>query len=146
MKITISSGENVESTEIHVRCGQLTPEVEKIVSLLRMFDMQLTGEKDGEMCIIDIAKILYIDTIDKKTFIYTANNVYESKLKLYELEEQLSKTEFFRASKSCIINFKQIISLRADLDRRIRITMSNGEQLLVSRQYAENIKKRLGVK
>lgn len=36
--------------------------------------------------------------------------------------------------------------MRMDLNRRIRVTMENGEQLMVSRQYAEGLKERLGVK
>ncbi|MDF2952044.1 MAG: putative HTH-type transcriptional regulator, partial [Anaerocolumna sp.] len=62
----------------------------------------------------------------------------------YELEEQLAASDFFRASKSCIINFNQIHSLKPDITRFI-VTMNNGEKLIVSRQYASSIKKKLGV-
>ena len=74
------------------------------------------------------------------------DDMYETDLKLYELEEKLEESGFFRAGKSCIINLKYIKSLRADFDRRIKVRMENGEQLIVSRQYAETLKKRLGVK
>ena len=114
--------------------------------MLRMIEMKLTGIKDGEICLIDAAKVLYIESVDKKTFIYTEGTVYETPMKLYELESQLSGSGFFRASKSCIIHLKQIKSLRADLNRRIKVTMSSGEQLIVSRGYAEELKERLGVR
>ncbi|MBP1756299.1 MAG: hypothetical protein H6Q59_2697, partial [Firmicutes bacterium] len=39
-----------------------------------------------------------------------------------------------------------INSLRADVERKIRVTMSNGEQLIISRQYADYVKERLGVR
>lgn len=146
MKITIHSGQPVTETEVTISCNQLTPEIEKIISILRVIDKKLTGTKNGETYLIDINKVLYIDTVDKKTFIYTIDSVYETNLKLYELEEQLAKADFFRANKSCIINFRQIVSLKADVDRRIRVTLSNKEQLIVSRQYAEYVKQRLGVK
>lgn len=74
------------------------------------------------------------------------DSVYETNLKLYELEEQLAKADFFRANKSCIINFRKILSLKTDFDRQIRVTLINQEQLIVSRQYAEYVKQRLGVK
>lgn len=146
VKITIHSGQAISETEVTIVCSQLTPEIEKIISMLHMLDMQLTGIKNGEIFMIDISKVLYIDTVDKKTFIYTKDSMYETNLRLYELEEQLIQANFFRANKSCIINFKQIVSLKADIDRRIRVTMSNNEQLIISRQYTGYVKERLGVK
>lgn len=146
MKISISEDTRVTETEIAITCNHLTPEIEKIISMIRILDMKLTGIKDGETCLIDAAKVLYMESVDKKTFIYTENAVYESQLRLYELEAQLERSGFFRASKSCIIHLKQIKSLKADLNRRIRATMSNGEQLMVSRGYAEELKERLGIR
>ena len=146
MKISISEDVRIKETEIAITCNHLTPEIEKIISMLRMMEMKLTGIKDGEICLIDAAKVLYIESVDKKTFIYTEGTVYETPMKLYELESQLSGSGFFRASKSCIIHLKQIKSLRADLNRRIKVTMSSGEQLIVSRGYAEELKERLGVR
>lgn len=146
MKITIHSGENIQETEIDIYCREMTAEMEKVVAILRMMDQKLTGTREGETYLLDPDHVLYIDTADKRTFIYTENRVYETNLRLYELEEQLSGVGFFRGGKSCIINLRHIESLRADLERRIQVTMDNGEKLLVSRQYAEELKRRLGVK
>ena len=52
---------------------------------------------------------------------------------------------FMRISKSCLVNLRQIKSLRNDVERKIRLTLKNGEQIVVSRQYADEMKKRLGV-
>jgi len=114
--------------------------------MLRVIDLKLTGKKDGQTYILDAAKVLYIDTVDKKTFFYTKNDVYETELKLYELEEQLAAMDFLRANKSCIINLQQIISIKPDIDGKLLVTMSNNEKLYVSRQYSPIIKARLGVK
>lgn len=89
--------------------------------------------------------MLYIDTADKRTFLYTAEGVYETPLRLYELEDRLSAGDFFRASKSSIVNFNEIRSLRPDFGGRMQLTMSNGEQLIVSRQYVPYIRKKLGL-
>lgn len=143
MKIRIDTDEKVKDIEVSIKCNALTPDIEKIISLLRMMDMQLTGSRDGETYIIDIDKVLYIDTVDKKTFAYTKDHVYEIDLRLYEAENQLVKYGFFRASKSCIINIRQISSLKTDINRRIKVTMNNGEMLIISRQYADYIKERI---
>ena len=61
------------------------------------------------------------------------------------MNHQLDECGFFRVSKSFLIHLQKIQSLRTDINRKIRITMSNGEQIMASRQYAEKLKKRLGV-
>lgn len=146
MKIAICTDDMTEETEIHIKCRHLTPQLEKVIATLRMLDFKITGEKDGESYILDIHKILYIETVNKKTFLYTEDNVYESALKLYELEEELKEFDFFRAGKSSIIHLRSIQAIRTDLDRKLRVTLCNGEQLIVSRQYADNVRRKLGVK
>ena len=146
MKIEIRVDENAEGIDVVVTCKHLTSEVEKIISALRLLDKQLIVKKGAETFLLDIEKIIYIESVDRKCFIYTDMEVFESDYKLYELEKQLEEDGFFRVSKACLIRLKSIHSLRADIDRRIRITMSNGEQLIASRFYADELKKRLGVK
>ncbi len=146
MKIEITIDEAAEDLKISVVCRQLTPDIEKLLATLRMMDHQLTGKKNGEIYLLDIAQIAYIESVDRKCFLYTAGEVYESEFRLYELEQRLEECGFFRVSKSFLINLRNIQSLKADLNRKIRVTMSNGEQIIASRQYADELKKRLGVK
>ncbi len=143
MKITIETNQMIKETEIKIMCNSITQDIEKIISTLNVFDKKLTVKKNDEIFFINISEVLYIETVDKKTFVYTNDNVYETTLKLYELEEQF---EFFRASKSCIINIKYIKSLKSDFDRKIRVTMDNDEKIIVSRQYAIELKELLGVR
>ena len=146
MKITVHTDTDEKETHIHVTCPEMTPEIERILSMLHMLNKQLVGHKEGEMHLIEAADVLYIDTADKRTFLYTKNEIYETELKLYELEEQLKDADFFRANKSCIINFRHIASLKSELNRRLLVTMTNGEKLIVSRQYAEYVKEKLEVR
>lgn len=145
MKIEIVTDENAEDLKISVVCRQLSPQVEKIIAMLRMTDHQLTARKNDEIHLLDISRVIYIEAIDRKCFVYTAEDIYESELKLYELEQQLEEYGFFRVSKSVLIHLHNVQSLKADINRRIRITMSNGEQIIASRQYADQLKRRLGV-
>jgi len=146
LKIHINEDPHCKEIEITINCSRLSPEVERLISRLRVLDLKLTGKKDGQTYILDAAKVLYIDTVDKRTFFYTKNNVYETDLKLYELEEQLAAMDFLRANKSCIINLQQIISIKPDIDGKLLVTMSNNEKLFVSRQYAPILRARLGVR
>ena len=145
MKIEINVDEHAADLQIAVTCKQLTPDVERILATLRMLNHQLTARKDGEIHLLDIAQVIYIESVDRRCFIYTSDEIYESDFRLYELEQQLATYGFFRASKSFLIHLQNIQSLKADINRKIRVTMSNGEQIVVSRQYANELKKRLGV-
>lgn len=146
MKIDISVDEEAAELQISVTCRELTPDIERIIAMLRMMDHQLAGKRNGEIHILDISRVLYIESVDRKCYIYTDGEIYESDLRLYELEERLEECGFLRVSKSLLIQLRKIRSLKADINRRIRITMQNGEQIMASRQYAEALKKRLGVK
>ena len=144
MKININIDKSYKETEITINSATMSDELEKVIASLRALDFKLTGTRDGQTHILDASAILYIDTVDKKTFLYTKVAIYETSLRLYELEEQLCNGDFFRASKSSIVNFNKIKSLKSDIDGRIILVMENGERLVVSRQYAVFIKNKLG--
>ena len=144
MKININIDSSLVETEITINCAAMGDELEKVIASLRTLDFKLTGINKGQTYILDAAQILYIDTVDKKTFLYTKSDVYETALRLYELEQQLSTNDFFRASKSSIINFSKVKSLKSDIDGRIIVVMENNERLIVSRQYTSFIKEKLG--
>lgn len=143
MKISIDVNENLTDTKIVISCRKLTPEIEKLLATIRVLNQQMMAVKDGETYILDVSRIVYIESVDRKTFVYTEKDCYESKLKLYEMEERLCEGGFFRVSKSCLVNIHFIRSLRKDINRKIRLTLESGEQIMVSRQYADEIKARL---
>ncbi len=145
MKITIQINTEVEDTEISISCKQLTPEIDRILATLRILNEQLLVSKEGETRILDITEIVYVEAIERKTIVYTKDEYFESKLKLYEMEERLVQYGFFRVSKSCLVQLQYIKSLKNDIDRKIRLTLQSGDMIIVSRQYAEEMKKRLGV-
>lgn len=145
MKIQLNQGSQFSETEITINCRETSEDILRLLAILRSFDQKITGTKNGETFILSAQAILYIDTVDKKTFFYTAKDIYETTLKLYELEERLEPFNFFRASKSSIINLRQVKSLRPDFGGRLILTMNNGERLYVSRQYSRAIKNKLGL-
>lgn len=145
MKITINVDEKTDETRIDISCRELTPEVEQMIATLRMINQQILVTKDEESHLLDVAAIVYIEAVERKTFVYTEKDIYESKLKLYEMEERLCRSGFLRISKSCLVHLKYIKSIKSEIERKLRLTVKNGEQIIVSRQYADEIKKRLGV-
>jgi len=145
LKITINEDIKFEETEIIINCKKGDNEIFKMLAILRSFDQKLTGTKDGRTFIIDAIDVMYCESVDKKTFIYTVDDVYETPLRLYELEERLSGGDFFRASKQNIINLSKIVSMRPEFSGKIEVTLQNGERLYVSRQYVPTLKSKLGM-
>lgn len=145
MKIEINVDDRIEETYISISCKRLTPELEKVLAMLRILDKQLAAMRDGETYLLDVSEIIYVEAIDRKTFVYTKDGVYESGLRLYELEQQLEEYGFCRVSKSCLVQLHAVRSLKSDINRRIRVTLDNGEIIIASRQYADGIKQRLGI-
>lgn len=146
MQIKLEEDSALKEVEVLIRCPRVDGEAQKLLALLRAMDgRKLTGERGGQTFLLEPASVLYIDTVDKRTFLYTEDGEYETPLRLYELEERLAPEDFFRAGKPLLVNFNAIESLRPDLGGRLRLTMRGGEAVYVSRQYAAGLKKRLGL-
>ena len=146
MKINLDIDGKYNDTEVIIRAPHLNNDIERIVAMMRMIDMQIAVRKDNETVLLDTDKILYVEAVDRKTFVYTNVDTYESELKLYELEQQLIERDFLRISKQSIVNLRKIKSLKTDVNRKIRITLQNGEQIVVSRMYSDELRRKLGLR
>ncbi len=145
MKIHILYDDNAEEPEVTVVCREITDEVSRLLRAAESREDRLTVMKDGQIFILRYPDIIYIDTADKRTFVYTTGEVYETGQRLYELETQLPAADFFRANKSCIVGIRHIRSIKADIDGRLLLTMDSGDKLWVSRQYAADFRKKIGM-
>lgn len=146
MQINIEIQADTEDPVITIKCREKDVFIDKLIAALKMIDRQIMVLYEGNMTSLNLEEILYIESVDRKCFVYTADRIYESYSKLYELEQQLEQYMFVRINKSCVINLKNIDSIKTYFDRRLLVTMSNNEQLIVSRMYADKIKELLGVR
>ncbi len=146
MKIEIDIDEKYPDTEVVIRANKLDSDVERLVAMMRMVNMQIGVRKNDVIYLLDVENILYIEAVESKTFVYTSDERYESDLKLYEIEQELLERDFFRISKQSIVNIRMIKSLRSDINRKIRITLKNDEQMVVSRLYSDELRRKLGLK
>jgi DNA-binding LytR/AlgR family response regulator len=116
-----------------------------LIAELKTEQKKLTGIKDGIITMIDTKNVYYFEGVDNKVFIYCKQSVYESKLKLYEIEETYENSDFFRASKSIILNITKIKSISPAFSGRFEALLFNGEKVVISRQYVPELRKRLGL-
>lgn len=145
MKITIMDRPDGEEDEIIIKCRQVDDYVLKMVYALRAGQEKLTGIKDGSIVQIAPKDIYYFEAVDNKVFLYLEKEVYETRYKLYELEERFKGTDFFRVSKSYIMNLAKVQSLSPGFNGRFEAAMKNGERLVISRQYVPVLKDKLGL-
>ncbi len=146
MKIEIDINEKYTETGVKICAPALTKDVENVIAMMRMINMQIGVKKGDETYLLDADRILYIEAVDRKTFVYTEDETYESELKLYEMEQELLKRDFLRVSKQSIVNLRKIKSLKADRNRKLRVTLQNGEQIVVSRMYSDELRRKLGLR
>ncbi len=143
MKVIINEVEDIEDVEIVINCKTIDENVTRIISKLKALEEKITGNKDGKIFILNTNEIFYFESVDKKTFIYMDKEVLQTHLRLYELEERLKNTDFFRGSKSTIINLRKVRNIVPMFGGRIEILLDNDEKLVVSRQYVPILKNKL---
>ena len=143
MKIKIFKVGKEKPEEVEIRCHEMTEEVREIVAFVKARQGQLTGVQDGEQFEIAVTDVVYVEAVDKKVFLYTQKQVYETRQKLYELEELLREKFFLRVSKSTLINLMKISSLKPALNGRMLAVLKNGEEILITRKYVADLKKAL---
>lgn len=134
-----------ESLQVIIKCRQVNDEIIRLKCHIELFDRKIQAKKDNELYFVDVFDVLYFESVDNRTFLYTENDVMEVKLRLYELETILSDKDFIRISKSQIVNINKIRSLKPELNRKILATMCNGEQLYISRKYVKALRNLLAI-
>ena len=142
MKITVEQIPQGED-EVIIRYRELSQEMEQLLQYLRQPRRKLVGIKDGLQTVIEISQILYIESVDGRTFVYTVEDVLRIEHTLSQLEGMLNGVNFFRCSKSMILNIDKVSALRSLACNRIDATMVNGEHIMISRTYASDFRKRL---
>lgn len=146
MKITILEKQPGEEDEIIVKCDYLD---ENITRLLNQFKTggktKLNFYKDSKIVLLEQDEILYFESVDDKVFAYTKDDVFETKSKLYQLEEELPANTFFRANKAVIVNIDKIGSLSPAFGGRFEAVLENGYKVIISRNYVNTLKELLGL-
>lgn len=143
MKITLEPAQLPEP-EILIR-GDVG--CEEVTSLLQYLRRKSSGKlmvcREEEQFIIDAGEIVYLEVCGSKVSVYTGRDVYESKLKLYELKELLGHP-FAQINKSVIVNINCVRSIQAEFSGNYRIRLKDRrDTLTISRKYFREFKDRI---
>ena len=145
MKIRIEQT-SVEENEVILRCAQLDDEMLRVLSLLRSgMQKLLVWNEQRETLPLSVSKVVYCETVEEKTFVYTHDGIYQTALSLAELEDRWGDLGLFRAGKSSVMNLHEIQKLKNCGSGRIEALLTTGEKIIISRRYAPMLRERLGM-
>jgi len=143
MQVLIRKILNKEDERVVIECVEMTKEFEDIKDYALTKGSVITGYIQDVAFQLNLYDVLYFEAVGEQVFAYTADELYSIKMRLYEVEALYQKLKFARCSKSFIINLTQIDSFRPALDSRLYAKMKNGEEIIVSRMYAKELKKKI---
>ena len=144
MKVEVKHVDSYEDEAAYISAVELTDNIKSAIDILENNCRVVPVISDSKTIMLKTDAIYYIESVDKRTYIYTKENCYETKYRLYELEDILN-FYFLRISKAMIINIKKIRSVKAELNGRMRADLLNGEQITISRAYVKELKGKLGI-
>lgn len=139
MKVTlqqISAG----AEEVIIKYKKMTEQIEGIVNYINQKETKLAAFKDGQQFAIPPQNVIYMESVDGITYLYTSMEVYRTNMSLAAVEAMYMEEGYFRCSKSMIINIYRIEKLKSESGNRIDAMMDNGEHVIISRRYAKELR------
>ena len=118
----------------------LDTKTKRLIMKIEGLDFMVSGNSKGKVFQVHISDIYYMESVERRTFLYTKDEIYVTDKKLYELEEMLRDAGIIRISKSCLMNMDMLYSIRQLMNSQLEATLLNGEKLIVARTYLKNIK------
>ena len=111
MQLKVSKVPISEPELLEIRCHKLSDEVNEIISFVKSRQGVLNGIIDGDIYEVAVPDVYYIESVDDRSFIYTADKNYEVNLRIYEMEEMLAKSSFIRIQKGMLLNLMKVMWL-----------------------------------
>ena len=144
MKVDFKLVSSAHQEEAVIRAVQKIEDIQAAIDILEHGISSVMVFKEDKKYLCKMENIYYAESVDKKTFIYTKDECYQTKKRLYELEEELN-ANFLRCSKSLIVNIRKIKAVKSDLNGRMNVQLVNGETIIISRSYVKDLKRKLGL-
>ena len=141
MKLILKQQDDISETEVEIRYADLDTTVQNLINRVQQSNQYIYGNDDGSQHRILINDIFYVESVDRKTFVYTATKVFCCEIKLYQILEKLKSADFVQVNKSSILNINTLDSIQMLANRRMEGTLMNGEKIIISRTFIPNIKR-----
>ncbi|KKY01490.1 MULTISPECIES: LytTR family DNA-binding domain-containing protein [Paraclostridium] len=144
MNVIVEEQEDLIEDQVVIYCREENQEIRKIKGFIKNINTKLCTSLDFKKVMITPDEIYYIESVDKKTFVYIKDKVLECSLKLYEIEDRFKEFSFFRANKSTIVNVMYIKDINILLNRNLLVTLESKEKITISRRNVKDFRKLIG--
>mgnify|MGYP000882289084 FL=1 len=118
----------------------LDEKARKVLQWVHQLDIQFVGKIDDKLLKIGLDEIYYFETVERKVFIYTKEEVFQLQGSITDVERMMMDSDLVRVSRTCIINTDHLQEIRQLKNSRLEATMDNNEKIIVSRKYLREIK------
>ena len=143
MKVQLTVHEQYKEIEVHVFTNTYTDEVEQLMKTLKSPKTTIIdGYNATEIRMLKLEDIFTIYVEDGKVYFQTAEEEFESKRKLYELETLL-ESSFVKINKSTLVNLSKIVSIQMGIVSTPQLLLDNETTVHVSRKYFKLLKEKL---
>lgn len=145
MKIKYEIDNSLQENEIIIKTKQLSDKILEIDRLLSSDTVDsVIGIIDKKYFPIKTRTIERIFSENRKVFLYSKSELYETKKTLTEFEVILDPS-FVRISKSEIANSKLIKSIETEYSGNFTLIFVSGNKSILSRKYVKRLKSAIGL-
>ena len=144
MKVNVELSKEFSPPHVTIYADVITDEVQRVIDVLDANDIPLIVQRDNKMIILKSEEVYMIRVEGGDTVIYTENEKYYSRKRLYEMFEQIG-TCFMQISKQTVINLSYIKSIETGFGGTLLLKLKNGSSDYVSRKYLPDLKRYLGI-
>ena len=113
MRYSIAIEPQIPECHVEIHCSQVNRKVEGILQALVLTETTVAGQAGEETRFIPISQVLYFESVDDKTYLYTCD------LRLYQITEKLDDVGFVRISKSVVANLHHMYAIRRERNRTL---------------------------
>ncbi len=126
--------------------GQISEALESGEEASQALPFMIPAKLEGRVALVNPSEILFALAQDNKAYLQTATELYPTQFTLSELEKRLSRSGFFRAHRSYLVNLqhvKEVIPYTRD-SYSLRLKDAANSEIPLSKSAARELRDLLG--
>jgi DNA-binding LytR/AlgR family response regulator len=104
---------------------------------------KVVGKLGDEYHLLDVSEVLAFQAEREIVWIVTARQRYMATQTLRAIDERLAGSVFQRVHRNCLVNVNQVRKMTPLTSQRWMLTLSNGQELIVSKRQASSVRQLL---
>lgn len=137
MRLRLFKQQKPSAEHIDIYYTDMTPRLRHIIATIEDGAPRVVGKLKSERVLLSLRDVCYVDTVDRRTFLYLQKEVYQSEMTLSAFLSAFENEGFARINKSQVLNLHYVRRIRPTLGMRVVAVLDNGEQLIISRSYRD---------